>query len=185
MIIWIQLHHGNRTLQWRHNGRDGVSTHQFTIVYSTVYSGTHQREHQSSASLAFVRGIHWSPVNSPHKWTVTGKMFPFHDVIMVVGDQNSDITSPTKEATARNDIPCDVVMLWNLQIQGHSCDDIRPLSRDPDSKVHGANMGPIWGRQDPGGSHVGPMNFVIWGSFSASSTKQKYAKYWSPFTMKP
>ena len=32
----------------------------------------------------------------------------------------------------------------------------------PDSKVHGANMGPIWGRQDPGGSHVGPMNFAIW-----------------------
>ena len=32
----------------------------------------------------------------------------------------------------------------------------------PDSKVHGANMGPIWGRQDPGGSHVGPMNFTIW-----------------------
>ena len=32
----------------------------------------------------------------------------------------------------------------------------------PDSKLHGANMGPIWGRQDPGGPHVGPMNFVIW-----------------------
>ena len=32
----------------------------------------------------------------------------------------------------------------------------------PDSKVHGANMGSIWGRQDPGGPHVGPMNFVIW-----------------------
>ena len=32
----------------------------------------------------------------------------------------------------------------------------------PDSKVHGANMEPIWGRQDPGGSHVGPMNIVIW-----------------------
>ena len=32
----------------------------------------------------------------------------------------------------------------------------------PDSKVHGAHMGPIWGRQDPGGHHVGPMNFVIW-----------------------
>ena len=31
----------------------------------------------------------------------------------------------------------------------------------PDSKVHGANMGPIWDRQDPGGPHVGPMNFVI------------------------
>ena len=32
----------------------------------------------------------------------------------------------------------------------------------PDSKVHGGNMGPIWGRQDPGGPHVGPMNFAIW-----------------------
>ena len=31
----------------------------------------------------------------------------------------------------------------------------------PDSKVHGANMGAIWGRQDPGGPHVGPMNFAI------------------------
>ena len=32
----------------------------------------------------------------------------------------------------------------------------------PDSKAHGTNMGPIWGRQDPGGTHVGPMNFAIW-----------------------
>ena len=32
----------------------------------------------------------------------------------------------------------------------------------PDSKVPGANMGPIWGRQDPDGPHVGPMNFAIW-----------------------
>ena len=54
------------------------------IVYSTVYSGADQRKHQSSASLAFVRGIHRGPVNSPHKWPVTGKMFPFDDVIMWV-----------------------------------------------------------------------------------------------------
>ena len=53
-----------------------------TIVYSIVYSGTAQRKHQSSASLAFVRGIHRSPVNSPHKWPVTRKKFPFDDVIM-------------------------------------------------------------------------------------------------------
>ena len=53
-----------------------------TIVYSTVYSGTDQRKHQSSASLAFVLGIHRWPVNSPHKWPVTRKMFPFDDVIM-------------------------------------------------------------------------------------------------------
>ena len=33
----------------------------------------------------------------------------------------------------------------------------------PDSKVHGANMGPTWGQQDPGGPHVGHMNLAIWG----------------------
>ena len=53
-----------------------------TIVYSTVYSGADQRKHQSPASLAFVLGIHREPVNSPHKWPVTRKMFPFDDVIM-------------------------------------------------------------------------------------------------------
>ena len=53
-----------------------------TIVYLTVYSGAYQRKHQSSASLAFVRGIHRGPVNSPHKGPVTRKMFPFDDVIM-------------------------------------------------------------------------------------------------------
>ena len=52
-----------------------------TIVYSIVYSDADQRKHQSSASLAFVRGIHRGPVNSPHKWPVTRKMFPFDDVI--------------------------------------------------------------------------------------------------------
>ena len=55
----------------------------FTIVYSTVYSGIDQRKHQSSASLAFVRGIHQWPVNSLHKGPVTWKMFPFDDVIML------------------------------------------------------------------------------------------------------
>ena len=34
-----------------------------------------------------------------------------------------------------------------------------------ESKVHGADMGPIWGRQDPGGPHVGPMNLAIWASY--------------------
>ena len=63
----------------------GVNASQITsltIVYSTVYSDVDQRKHQSSASLAIVWGIHWGPVNSPHKWPVTRKMFPFDDVIM-------------------------------------------------------------------------------------------------------
>ena len=70
-----------------------------TIAYSTDHSDADQRKHQSSASLAFVRGIHRGPVNSPHKWPVTRKMFPFDDVIMkyegctiyrvYFGDQNT------------------------------------------------------------------------------------------------
>ena len=39
---------------------------------------------------------------------------------------------------------------------------IQPSMPYADSKVHGANMGPIWGRQDPGGPHIGPMNLAIW-----------------------
>ena len=54
-----------------------------TIVYSIGYSSADQRKHQSSASLAFVWGIHRWPVNSPHKGPVTQKMFPFDDVIMI------------------------------------------------------------------------------------------------------
>ena len=54
-----------------------------TIDHSTVYSGANQRKHQSSASLAFQRGIHRRPVNSPHKGQVTRKMFQFDGVIMV------------------------------------------------------------------------------------------------------
>ena len=50
-----------------------------TIVYSIVYSDADQRKHQSSATLAFVRGIH----RRPHKWPVTRKIFPFDDVIMM------------------------------------------------------------------------------------------------------
>ena len=37
---------------------------------------------------------------------------------------------------------------------------------NPDSKVHGPNMGPIWVRQDPGGPHVGHMNLAIWVRYS-------------------
>ena len=63
-------------------GAMASQTTSLTIVYSTVYSGADQRKHHSSASLAFVRGIHRWPVNSPHKWPVTRKMFPFDDVIV-------------------------------------------------------------------------------------------------------
>ena len=70
---------------WRHFALIGAIASQITnltIVNSIVYSDADQRKHRSSASLAFVRGIHREPVNVPHKSSVTRKMFPFDDVIM-------------------------------------------------------------------------------------------------------
>ena len=94
-IVWVapvplMIFQSNSTfdekLQYHYNdvlmGAIASQITSLTIVYSTVYSDADQRKHQSSASLAFVRGIHRGPVNSPHKWPVTRKMFPFDDVIM-------------------------------------------------------------------------------------------------------
>ena len=72
-------------------GAVGSQITSFAIVYSTVYSGADQRKLQSSASLAFVRGIHRWPVNSPHKGPVTRKMFPFDDVIMIEQGSHTDV----------------------------------------------------------------------------------------------
>ena len=63
-----------------------------TIIYWTVYSGADQRKHQSLTSLAFVQVIHQGQLNSPHKWPVTQKMFPFDDVIMWCTYYNDVIT---------------------------------------------------------------------------------------------
>ena len=61
-------------LRWRHNGRDVVSNHQpHNCLFN--HSGADHIKHQSSALLAFVRGIHRWPVNSPHKGPVTRKCF--------------------------------------------------------------------------------------------------------------
>ena len=71
------IHYGDVTM-----GAIASQITNLTVVYSTVYSDADQRKHQSSASLAFVRGIHRGPVNSPHKWPVTRKIFLFDDVTM-------------------------------------------------------------------------------------------------------
>ena len=77
-----KIHSLDISLQWCHNERDSISNHQPHDCLLTVYSDIDQRKHQSSSPLAFVQGIHWWPVNSPHKGPVTRKMFPFDDVII-------------------------------------------------------------------------------------------------------
>ena len=78
------------------------------IVYSTVYSGTDQIKYQSSASLAFVEGIHWWQVNSPQRGWVTRKMLPFDDVIMdSAHSRKITMTKLRSDCThERHPIPC-------------------------------------------------------------------------------
>ena len=63
-------------LQWRHNERVGVSDYQRLDCLLNRLFMRKSKKHQSSASLAFVSGIHRWPVNSPHKGPVTRKMLP-------------------------------------------------------------------------------------------------------------
>ena len=71
------------SLQWRHNERDGVSNHQpHDCLLNLLFGRRSKKTSKLKTSLAFLRGIHRSPVNSPQKGPVTRKMFPFDDVIM-------------------------------------------------------------------------------------------------------
>ena len=125
-LLWLQCHTicftHSRTSLWHGNHYNdvimGVIASQITsltVVYSIVHSDADQRKHQSPASLAFVRGIHQWPVNSPHKWPVTRKMFPFDDVTMI--SQNTPKTyriSPVRVWS----VFCGLMSSWpNIDIQ--------------------------------------------------------------------
>ena len=81
---------GHRHMSWIAQPQYGdvimsAMTSQITgvsIVCLTACPGTDQRTHQTSASVAFLRGIHRWPVDSLRKGQVTRKIFPFDDVII-------------------------------------------------------------------------------------------------------
>ena len=68
----------NQMARWR------LKSPASPFVCSSVGSDPDQRKHQSSASLALVRGIHRWLVNSLHKRPVTRHFFPFDDVIHII-----------------------------------------------------------------------------------------------------
>ena len=90
-----------------------------TIVYSTVYSGADQRKHQNSVSLAFVRRVHRGPANSPHKWPVTRKMFPFDDVIMDSHNTMDGINWDYARPCVQETLDFCVIILFPWQHQHH------------------------------------------------------------------
>ena len=114
---------------WRHDIKHyydaimGEMASQITsppILYLSVYSGADQRKHQSSASLAFVRGIHRRPVNFPHKGPVTRKTFPFDDVIM------NKIVCPEQHTERIDDSP--LAKLWTVSLGTMQLESVKTLS---------------------------------------------------------
>ena len=87
----------NWALQWRHNGSNGVSNHQPHDYLLNRLFRRRSKKTPKLPSLAVVRGIHRWPVNSPHKWSVTRKMFPFDDVItdicLIISDEICRVSS--------------------------------------------------------------------------------------------
>ena len=93
------------------------------IVYSTVCSGVDQRKYQSSASLAFVRGIHRWPVTSPHKGPITQRMFSFDDVNIFAGSSRRYLTTlviPSHVNPANGWARQCVIKLWYLNFCSES-----------------------------------------------------------------
>ena len=82
LVMTISRETIHLALQWRHNEHAGLSNHQ---PHDCWLNRSFWRRSEKISNLhvtGFCEGN--SPVTGefPHKWTVTGKMLPFDDVIM-------------------------------------------------------------------------------------------------------
>ena len=80
---WLPSQRVSNTLPWCHNERDSVSNHQ---PHDCLLNRLFRRRSKKTSKLRVTGlcvGNSPGPVNSPHKWPVTRKMFPFNDVIMM------------------------------------------------------------------------------------------------------
>ena len=137
----LQMANFMYTLQWRHNGHDGVSNHQ---PHDCLLNRLFRRRSKKTSKLRvtnFVRGINRWPVNSTHKWPVTQKMFPFDDVIMEVLFTKSSSTAypwyvigwqlccPPLESNAVKLLQAKVILTKNRVNKAHLNSTIASISR--------------------------------------------------------
>ena len=81
--VWSGKFKGGLSLQWRHNGHDGVSNHQPLDCLRNYLFRRWSKKTSKLHVTGLCGGIHRWPVNSPHIRPITRKMFPFDDVIMI------------------------------------------------------------------------------------------------------
>ena len=108
----IHWNHCNNVISAVASKITGVS-----IVCKTVSTGSDERKHQSSASMAFLRGIHRWPVKSPHKKPLTRKMFPFEESDIFVSLKCSNLQD-------RSDVKVDLAVFITRNYFSHTICEI-------------------------------------------------------------
>ena len=117
------------SLQWRHNGRNGVSKHRCLGCLHNRLLRRRSKKTPKIRVTGLCGGIHRWTVNSPHKWPITRKMFPFDDVIMWYGGFDYIHTKPwdalTHPCPNFNDglakLPLQIWYGYAIQIQIQNC----------------------------------------------------------------
>ena len=112
-------------LQWHHNGRYSVSNHQPHDCLLNRLFRCRSKKISKLRVTGLCAGNSPGPVNSPHKWPVTRKMFPFDDVIISCGQilpwqhnatGYANTASPTlkfaDECPARRTDRCNIGKWW-------------------------------------------------------------------------
>ena len=142
----------------------GISMKWSQIIMRRYVS---DRKHQSSVLLAPRERNPWWLFFFHHKRAIMQKAFPSHGVILVFNSMMARMSNNTK---FNSKLLCYYsIISWTIP------EKLNGINENPDSKDHEAYMGPTWGRQDPGGTHVGPMNLAIRECYSEFLTANVYA----------
>ena len=116
------------SLQWRHTERDGVSNHKrFDYLLSHLFGRRSKQIKLRVTGPLVCEGIHWWPVNSPHKGPVTRKNFPFDSIILIIYHRSSSLGSMLVNFLLQWSTCCflyvclaiDQILRTNLLIFGH------------------------------------------------------------------
>ena len=134
------------TLQWRHNDLAGVSNHQ---IHDCLLKPLFTCRSKKTSKL-HVTGL--CVGNSPLSGEFPAQRASNTENVAIWWRHHADqICIHCSLFIAFLQLPLEYI--YTFSHMNVHC---------PDNKVHGTNIGPIWGRQDPGGPHAGPMNFAIW-----------------------
>ena len=127
LLMLLPLTSAVMTLQWHHIGRNGISSHQPQVCFMQPFIQAQIKEKKrSSASLAFVSGIHRWTVNFPHKRPLTRKMFPFDYVIMFTSLYIFSITELYQDLIFMGilDIKASVLSFRHITVMSHEYSSI-------------------------------------------------------------